>query len=234
MLAGLIALVALLWTAAIVLGFLLSTAERTSKTNVGDVRAQPSIVLILRGGLFWLAVLFAFVGGAAFESVGALLGPYLQDAALSLEQIGLFQIGPLAGAMALGALFGGKVADRFGHVRVAWCGLLALVLLNLTLGLTEMAEDASSAIRLPLIIAVYVVIGIFTASSYALFMDLAQGRWQATVFSALMGVTNACEAGSAYASGWLAAAFGYSATFIMMTVPSVVGLAILPLLRRRS
>jgi len=60
-------------------------------------------------------------------------------------------------------------------------------------------------------------------------MDLARGPWQATVFSGLMGLTNACESASARAAGVLAAALGYPAAFTIMALPSLVGLMILPL-----
>ncbi len=177
---------------------------------------------------------FALTGGAAFETVGALLGPYLQALSLSLSEMGLFQIGPLAAAMAAGALVGGRVADRFGHVRVAWLAGCGLVCLNLALAAVGVYWPDVTWLRLAVIVCQYVVIGIFTASTYALFMDLAAGRWQATLFSALMGATNACEAASALLAGRLATNVGFSAVFIMMTVPSLFGLVILPFLQRRT
>jgi MFS family permease len=141
----------------------------------------------------------------------------------------LFQLGPLAAALGSGALAGGFLADRLGHVRVAWCSLLALIVFNLLLG----AVGEVSWLALVVIVAEYAVIGIFTASSYALFMDIASAGLKATLFSAFTGATNACEAFSALAAGRLAVTFSFSAAFTMMTLPSLVALAILPWLRKR-
>jgi hypothetical protein len=65
-------------------------------------------------------------------------------------------------------------------------------------------------------------------------MDLSASRWKATMFSAFMGATNACEAGSTFAAGRLATSYGFAATFIIMVIPSLLGLILLPLLRRRG
>jgi len=67
--------------------------------------------------------------------------------------------------------------------------------------------------------ALYVAIGLFTASSYALFMDLTDPRLGATQFSAYMGATNACESWSAVLGGRLIASSGYPAAFAVMALP---------------
>ncbi len=232
---GVALLVAILWTAALWLAVRPPRlAEEAALANQAVRRVFTIPWDILRSRRVWLAVVFALTGGAAFESVGALLGPYLRASELTLTHMGLFQIGPLSAAMAAGALVGGRMADRFGHVRVAWLSGSGLVGLNAALAAATVFWPEVTEPRLGVITCQYVVIGIFTASTYALFMDLAAGRWQATLFSALMGATNACEAGSAYLAGRLAADFGFSATFIMMTVPTLLGLAILPFLQRRT
>jgi predicted MFS family arabinose efflux permease len=227
-----------LWTAALVLALWPARREADQQTEARP--AQPPSRLsdwfaILADRRFWLAIVFAFVGGAAFEGVGLLLGPYLVESGMTGSEVGRFQLGALAGALAVGALLGGRISDRLGHVRVAWFSLLALVLASVSLGLAEAnASDDSRAIQLALIEFVYFVVGIFTASSYALFMDLSAARWKATLFSVFMGATNACESASAFAVGQLVPAFSFSGAFIIMTLPSLLGLAILPLLRKKS
>jgi len=188
---------------------------------------------LLRDRRIWLGLAFALLAGTAFESVGALLGPFLIEAGMTLEGVGAFQLGPLAGALALGALLGGRVADRFGHLRMARYSLLAMIAANVVLGAVHLyAAPERHASRLAVVVAQYTIVGVFTASSYALFMDLVAARWKATMFSAFMGATNACEAGSAYVAGKLAVNYGYGPTFIIMVVPSLLGFAVLTWLER--
>lgn len=233
---GVALLVALLWGAAL----LLAVWPRKSRDAAPVLPVEPGGSLsdwlaILADRRFWIALAFAFVGGAAFEGVGILLGPYLIASGFTREQVGRFQLGPLAAALAVGALAGGRISDQFGHVRVAWCSLLCMILAACALALAEAnAASESRALEQALIVFQWVVVGVFTASSYAMFMDLSAARWKATLFSVFMGATNACEAASGFAAGQLAAAFGFSTAFIMMTVPSLLGLLLLPLLRKRA
>lgn len=231
-------LIALLWTAALLLAaWSARTVGEPSSTDALEPRPAgrwSDWWAILVDRRLWLAILFALVGGAAFETVGLLLGPYLIESGMTQADVGRFQLGPVAVALAAGALVGGRVSDRLGHIRVAWFSLLAMVLASLSLGLAEAysPQGATRAVQLGLIEFEYFVVGVFTASSYALFMDLSAARWKATLFSVFMGATNACESASGFASGQLAATLGFSSTFIIMTVPSLLGLAILPLLRK--
>jgi len=57
--------------------------------------------------------------------------------------------------------------------QLAWSSLLSLVLLNILLGVIDVAPADAWSIRLALIVVVYAVVGVFTASSYALFMAVA-------------------------------------------------------------
>lgn len=234
-------LVAVLWSAAALLALWRPRAEGrpTSESDVpasdaGSPTRASDWLAIVRDYRTWLALAFALIGGAAYEGVGALLGPYLIDVGVTLESVGFFKLVPAPLALAIGALAGGRISDRFGHVRVTWCALAALIALGVTLGLVQtFAGSGPMAWRWCIITLQYAAVGTFTASSYALFMDLAAARWKATLFSTMTGATNACEAGSTYLASQLAVRFGFGPTFIMMVVPSVLGLAIVPWLGRR-
>jgi hypothetical protein len=80
--------------------------------------------------------------------------------------------------------------------------------------------------------ALYFCIGLFTASSYALFMDLTDARAGATQFTAFMAATNACEAWATWSGGRLAEGGGYALAFGTMSAVSVAGLIALALLGR--
>ncbi|MBP1689319.1 MAG: hypothetical protein H6Q33_5462 [Deltaproteobacteria bacterium] len=76
--------------------------------------------------------------------------------------------------------------------------------------------------------AVDVCIGAFTASSYALFMELTDPALGATQFSTFMAATNACESWSSAAVGRMIPAIGYPGAFSLL---ALVSLATLPVLR---
>ena len=76
-------------------------------------------------------------------------------------------------------------------------------------------------------------IGLFTASSYAMLMDLTDKDVSATQYSAYMGAVNACESWTGYS---FAAAYrstsSYAFSFSLFAALSLLGLLILPILRR--
>jgi predicted MFS family arabinose efflux permease len=80
--------------------------------------------------------------------------------------------------------------------------------------------------------ALYFCIGLFTASSYALFMDLTDARAGATQFTAFMAATNACEAWATWGGGRIVEGSGYALAFGAMAAVSVAGLIVLALLGR--
>jgi hypothetical protein len=99
--------------------------------------------------------------------------------------------------------------------------IIALALLD------QMAGGESQMWIVVLLSSLYFCIGMFTASSYALFMDITDPRLGATQFSAYMGATNGCEAWSGYTVGKLHSAFGFPIAFIIMSVVSLISLPLL-------
>ncbi len=177
----------------------------------------------------WLGLAFALTGAAGFEAAGALAGPYLVDRGVSAETIGWFFGIGVVGAMVGGGLIGGRLADRYGATRVVAWSLIGFCASISALALADAILDVPLALRLGLLVAMYGGVGMFTAASYALFMNLTDARLGGTQFSAFMAATNGCESWSAATGGRLAASAGYPTAFIAL---SVVSLASLPLLWR--
>jgi hypothetical protein len=73
----------------------------------------------------------------------------------------------------------------------------------------------------------YFFTGMFTAASYALFMDITEPRLGATQFSTYMAATNGCEAWVVYSTGILAASYNYGVAFFIMCAISLVSLLVL-------
>ncbi len=176
----------------------------------------------------WQGLLFAFLGGAAFKSLEVVLGPFLVDRGYSKEEIGLFTMLPMIGLMVLGALSGGWLADRISRRLCVALSLLSFVLpIAMLAGADWMWEGERGAHLLTLLAATAFGIGVFTAASYALFMDLTRRGIAATQFSAFMGATNGCESWSSLAVGQIIAASSYSTAFLAMCGASLLALPLL-------
>jgi MFS transporter (putative signal transducer) len=171
---------------------------------------------------------FAFLAGTGFEAVGAVVGPYLIDRGLGEESVGLFFALHAVLAMAAGSLMGGAIADRWGAPRAARIALLLIFAAVAILAAADVVT-ASTLASIAILTWLYVCIGVFTASSYALFMGMTDPGLGATQFSAFMGATNGCEAASAWAVGRIIPLFGYGGAFFAM---GLVSLTALPLVGR--
>jgi MFS family permease len=181
----------------------------------------------------WAALAFAVVGEATFKGVGAIVGPYLVDHHVSESTVGLYFGVVSVGAMVVGALVGGRVADRLGRRPAIVLGQAivgtSVVFLGVAAGDGEMGGmGASSWLALA---AFYLGVGLFTASSFALFMDLTEPRLGATQFSAYMGMTNLCEAWSARYIGSLSTSDGYGTAFMVAAALGTAALFLLFFLR---
>jgi len=169
-------------------------------------------------------ILFALVGGVAFEALGGIASAYLVDRGYDRAGIGTFLGVATVACVVAGSLLGGRLTDGLGALRAtAW----ALVGVAATVAATPLAPDGAALFLL--LGAFYFGIGVFTASSYALFMDLTEVGLAATQFTVFMAATNLCESWSVFAAGRLAGPFGYRTAFLVVAAVSLLGL---PLLRR--
>ncbi len=183
----------------------------------------------------WLGLLFAFISAAGFEAVGAVAGPYMIDKGLTQQDVGLFFGVAGVGGMLGGALVGGYISDKIGRQQLVATFLLLFVVNIVAIALLDGVMIHETRVGIVLLLSMlYVFIGMFTAASYALFMDITDPHLGATQFSAYMGATNGCESWAAAAVGKLHSAFGYPIAFMVMAVVSLCSLPALPRLRERK
>jgi MFS family permease len=185
----------------------------------------------LRQKTTWLGLLFAAFSGAGFEAVGAVAGPYMIDRGISTENVGFFFAVPVVLGMLCGALVGGYISDRIGRKRSVTI-FLALFVSSIVsiVCLDDVLGEEVQRLVLPLLSTLYFCIGMFTASSYALFMDITNPQLGATQFSAYMGATNGCESWASFAVGRLQPMFGYPLSFVAMALTSLAALPVLRLI----
>lgn len=175
----------------------------------------------------WLGLAFAAIAAAGFEFTGGVVGPYLNHLEYSGEAIGRFFVLRLV-AMALGALLAGRFADALSRVKAVaiFQALFACAILALAVVAAYAKGPRPEAVYW-MLLAVFFCIGLYTASSYALFMDLTDARLGATQFSAFMGATNFCESWSIKVGGTYQAGFGYPVAFALMALVSLIALPLL-------
>lgn len=169
----------------------------------------------------WAALGFAVTAGAAFEIAGAMAGPYLVDRGLDDGAIARFFAFPAVLGLGVGALLGGLSADRLGHRRVV---ALAGVGLAAAAAVLARVPVTTAGTAWAVLGSLYLCAGVFTAASYAMFMDATDPRLGSTQFSAYMGATNLCEAWSAALAGRVVASAGYPAAFLVGAIVTLLAL----------
>jgi len=181
---------------------------------------------ILRRPTTWLGLIFALLAGAGFEAAGILAGPLLIDRGIDQTSVGWVLGLPVVGATILGGLSGGWLADRWGHTRSVISGIIGFAAMVLVLAAMNGSPATGLAAFAAVLTLLYLCIGLFTASSYALFMDLSRPPLAATQFSGFMAATNGCEAWAAWAGGLLVAGLGYSVALTAMTAVSLISIPV--------
>ena len=173
----------------------------------------------------WYAIAFALTAASAFEATGAMAGPFLTDHQASMESIGFFFGIPVVISMLLGGLSGGFLSDRMKRkvsVSIFLLGFVTMVLSISVIG--YLYPGAGSFTWITLLTGMYFFTGMFTASSYALFMDITDPKLGATQFSTFMAATNGCESLAVWMAGLIAASHGYSPAFAVMCFVSLLSL----------
>lgn len=176
----------------------------------------------------WFAMAFAIFGGFAYEGVGIVAGPYFVDKGITTKDIGLFfSIVPVLAMMA-GAMAGGYLSDRYGKRNIAAAMTSATATAVFILAALELIVTRQEIIfYFGGMTLLYFTIGMFTSSTYALFMEITDKRLGATQFSAYMGGTNLCESAAGLTTGWLVVQFGYAASFSLIALVSLTAIPFL-------
>lgn len=173
----------------------------------------------------WLVLAFALSSAAAFETVGGMAGPFFTDHGIDSKTIGFFFGIPVVAAMLSGGLIGGFIADRINKVTSVKIFLCAIVLVVINISFTDIFMlNKSVSTWIILFTAMYLFVGAFTTSSYALFMNFTNTKSGATQFSTYMAATNACEAWTMFVAGGIVSMHGYAVAFLIMCGVSVLSL----------
>jgi MFS transporter, PAT family, beta-lactamase induction signal transducer AmpG len=174
---------------------------------------------------FLLLSFVAISTGFAFESFGAVIGPFFIANGFEKTQVG-FVLSSTLISMLFGALIGGKIADIKGNRKVFLVSGIFLFFLVSGIGFLHLTNHPAVLILFSSLI--YFFIGTFTSSSYAFYMTQSQGPMEATRFTFLMAMTNLCESLAAFSTGKIVgfSSATFSAGFAFTSVISLIGLLI--------
>lgn len=221
-----LALIAVIWFSSALL--LCSRATPQPASTTGALSFLARLAAVTRRRNTWLGLAFAGTAGVGFEAVGAVAGPFLVDRGAAADEVGWFFTLVSVPCMIGGALLGGAVCDRVGKRRAVRALFLALTATIVALAAIDARLPAAApALRMAVLGGVYTAIGLFTAASYALLMDLTDTALAATQFSAYMALTNVCESGATLLVGRLAPACGYPFAFVTLAAVSLLSLEFL-------
>ena len=202
------------------------TFEAVSKNQFEVFKSNFS--LSFREKNTWLAILFALTSATAFEAAGGLAGPFLTDLNINQETIGIFFAVPVVIAMFIGGLIGGYVSDKINRKKAVGIFLFGFVASIIFISIYNYVNgSAASTGFFSGFTLMYFFVGLFTASSYALFMDLTNPKIGGTQFSTYMAATNGCEAWSVWAAGNIITGYGYASAFLFMSIISLLSLFVL-------
>ncbi len=191
-------------------------------------RLRGALAALVRSRGVRAGLLVALLGGAGFEAVGGTAHALLVDVGFTKAEVGDVFALPIVVAMAVGALLGGAWSDRHDRRDAARRALGVVTAGVLALALAVLA-GAPPTVVLVVLVGVYLALGLLTAATYALFMDLCAPAAAATQFSAFMGVTNLCEMGAVWSAGRIAAmpaggatSASYAAAWVAMAAVSLL------------
>ncbi|MGE0886472.1 MAG: MFS transporter [Blastocatellales bacterium] len=222
-----IGLIACVWSSLFLLLFV-REPESLNESRIGLADFAANLRQAFGKRTTWLGLGFALVSAAAFEATGALAGPYLIDRGVSGDIVGWFFALPVVVATLAGGLVGGKLSDVLGRTLSVGIFLAGFVAMILALAAVDhFFAAAPQMVTLAILTGMYLFIGLFTAASYALFMDLTEPKVGATQFSAFMAATNGCESWAGWTGGQIAKTAGYAASFACMSLFSLLSLLLL-------
>ncbi len=220
--------------ALILCGAVVALAAREPETPAKPLAGRwreigSGLARAARSRTTWAALVFAATAGAAFEAAGAFAGPMLVAAGMGTEEIGVFLASATVVPAIAGGFVGGRLSDRMGRRLAVAISGAAMASAVLALGVAA-SSGAGAHAQAGLLALVYLTVGLQTATSYALFMDLTDPALGATQFSAYMGATNVCESWSVGLAGASIGRHGYGTTYAALAAVSLAALAAVPFL----
>lgn len=178
------------------------------------------------------AFAFALLYKLGDAAMAPMVKPFWLDAGLAVEDVGLYSVLLGSALTAAGALAGGELVSRMGHVRgVLWLGGAALVS-NLVYAAVALAPTRASVIGAGVVESV--TQGLATAPLFAVLMR-ACGRDQPTVrYALLTAVAALARTLASVISGVATERVGYAAWFALTAALALPALALAPGLDRRA
>ena len=175
------------------------------------LRRKHALTMLAIAGLFYFANALS----------GAMIGPFLIDAGLSLAEVGLVTGVSVAVTLVVSAAAGGALCRRFGAARVAIIsGTVAAFSLALWWVLALQPD-----VTLPSVLGVKFTIGLASGIAYVafftIFMQWASLTQAGTDFTVLQCTESWTNIAAAIIAGQLASVLGYAGNFLLASVTGI-------------
>ena len=173
----------------------------------------------------WFTLAFALTAASAFEVAGSMAGPFLTDKGIDESSIGYFFGFPVTISTLIGGIAGGFLSDKIKRKKALLyflCGFVFMIVIISMIGILN--KDVPTYSWFILFTGMYFFVGMFTTSSYALFMNVTNPKLGATQFSTFMAATNACESWTVWSAGLIVVRTNYNSAFIVMCFVSLASL----------
>lgn len=185
---------------------------------------RPSLVATIRraGALPMLSIagLFYF----AHTMSGAMLGPFLVDAGLSLGEVGIVMGTGMAVVAVCGGLLGGLLTRRLGAGRMAVAaGFVAAAGIALWAG-AALAGDPGLRTVILIVATTGLASGVAYVAFFTVFMQWASLDQAGTDFTVLQCTESLTNIPASIAAGFLAAYLGYAGLFAVATVVGLLAM----------
>ncbi len=178
----------------------------------------------LGSALLMLGFMLAYKLGDSMAT--ALATPFYIDVGFSMTVIGTVAKMVALWSTVIGALVGGVVITKIGINRALW--VFGVVQLVSILGFAALAEIGPNVTALAAVVAFeYVGVGLGTAAFVAFIARATHRRFTATqyaLFSSFIALPRSLASAS---TGYLVAAFGYTAFFLLCAVLALPGMLLL-------
>jgi MFS family permease len=164
---------------------------------------------LIKNKKFWYLIGIAYFAGYSYNGISTVSSAVLSNYGATPLIHGLTYSLFLPISMAIGALFGGQISDKYSSRLILERSLLLSIITSIVVGLVI---DYSTSLNILILsyIIFYLFIGSSTSTLYGFLMKNTSKEFAALEFSIFMGIVNFCDSSTSFLTGQLLTIMDYS------------------------